>query len=323
MNQDPTLISLVVPVFNEAAGLRDNLPWLLEQAATDGVEFELLAVDDGSTDQTAQILAQLAQADSRIRVLRFTRNFGKEAAIAAGLDHTRGAAAIVLDSDRQHPPQMIGPMIERWRQGFAVVEAIKRDRGEADLAGGLPARVFYRSFSSASGLDLASQTDFKLLDRSVINALAAMPELRRFFRGMVAWMGYPTARLPFDVPPRAGGASHWPVRNLVRYALDALIGFSDLPLKLIGAAGLLVFMVAGLAGIVALWQKLSGTALDGFTTVIILLALTGGAIMAGLGVVGLYVARIYEQVRARPMYLLRAELSQSELVATSRQGEPE
>ena len=134
MSQGRALITLVVPVFNEAAGLSQNLPWLLEQAATDGVDFEVLLIDDGSTDQTAKVLEGLASQDPRIRVLSLVRNFGKEAAIAAGLDHARGAAVIVLDSDRQHPPQMIAQMIERWRQGFAVVEAIKRDRGPQDRA---------------------------------------------------------------------------------------------------------------------------------------------------------------------------------------------
>lgn len=301
----PILVSLVIPVFNEAEGLPANLPWLLEQAAVPGVEFEVLVVDDGSRDATAEALATLASADARIRPLFFTRNFGKEAAIAAGLDHARGEAAIVLDSDRQHPPQMIPTMIERWRQGFAVVEAVKRHRGEADLGGGLPARLFYRLFARASGIDLAGQTDFKLLDRSVIDALKAMPERRRFFRGLVAWAGYPSARLPFDVPPRVGGTSRWPLIRLVRYAVDGLMGFSDLPLQLIGGVGALVLAVAGFAGVVALYQKLAGTALDGFTTVIILLALASGALMLGLGIVGLYLARIHEQLQGRPPYLLR------------------
>ena len=305
MSQGHALITLVIPVFNEAAGLSQNLPWLLEQAATDGVDFEVLLIDDGSTNQTAKVLEGLASQDRRIRVLSLVRNFGKEAAIAAGLDHARGAAVIVLDSDRQHPPQMVAQMIECWRQGFAVVEAIKRDRGPQDRAGGIPARLFYRVFSGASGIDLANQTDFKLLDREVIEHLKRFPERRRFFRGLVGWTGYPSARLPFDVPSRAGGDSRWSSLALGRYAIDAIMGFSDLPLKLIVGAGLAVFAVAGIAAIVALWQKLSGSAVDGFTTVIILLALASGAIMASLGVVGVYVARIHDQVRGRPIYLLR------------------
>lgn len=302
---DPNLVTLVIPVRDEAEGLRANLPYILERAATEGVVFEAVVVDDGSRDATAAVLANLAAADPRIRPLYFTRNFGKEAAIAAGLDHARGAAAIVLDSDRQHPPEMIPAMIERWRQGFAVVEALKRDRGEPDRGGGVPARLFYQVFSGASGIDLANQTDFKLLDRSIIDALARLPERRRFFRGLVAWMGYPTARLPFDVPPRAGGATHWPLPRLFGYAVDAMMGFSDLPLRLIGFIGALVFGVGSVAGAVALYQKFTGTALDGFTTVIILLAIASGALMGALGIVGLYLARIHEQLQGRPLYLLR------------------
>ena len=303
---DPKLVSLVIPVHNEGEGLRANLPYILERAATEGVVFEAVVVDDGSRDATAAMLADLAAADPRIRPIYFTRNFGKEAAIAAGLDHAQGAAAVVLDSDRQHPPEMIPAMIERWRQGFAVVEALKRDRGEADRAGGVPARLFYSLFSGASGIDLANQTDFKLLDRSVIDALARLPERQRFFRGLVAWMGYPTARLPFDVPPRVGGTTRWPLVRLFRYAVDAMMGFSDLPLRLIGFIGALVFVVGSVAGAVALYQKLTGTALDGFTTVIILLAIASGALMGALGIVGLYLARIHEQLLGRPLYLLRA-----------------
>lgn len=300
------LVSLVIPVFNEAQGLPSNLPYLLERAATDGVDFEAVVVDDGSRDDTAQVLASLAAADARIRPLYFTRNFGKESAIAAGLDHARGAAVVVLDSDRQHPPEMIPEMIARWRQGFAVVEAIKRDRGEADRGAGVPARLFYHLFSGVSGFDLRGQTDFKLLDRSVVDALARLPERRRFFRGLVAWMGHPSARLPFDVPARAGGASGWPLRRLTRYAVDALMGFSDLPLRLIGLIGAVVLAVALVASVVALYQKLAGTALDGFTTVIILLALASGALMLSIGIVGLYLARIHEQLQSRPLYLLRS-----------------
>lgn len=302
---DPVLVSLVIPVHDESEGLRANLPYLLERAATPGVVFEAVVVDDGSRDTTATVLAELAAADPRIRPLYFTRNFGKEAAIAAGLDHAQGAAAVVLDSDRQHPPEMVPLMIERWRQGFAVVEAVKRDRGEADRGGGVPARLFYRLFSRACGIDLAGETDFKLLDRSVVDALARLPERRRFFRGLVAWMGYPSARLPFDVPPRVGGTSRWRLSRLVRYAVDAMMGFSDLPLRLIGLIGVLVFAVGGVAGAIALYQKFAGIALDGFTTVIILIALASGALMGAIGIVGLYLARIHDQLQGRPLYLLR------------------
>ena len=302
---ESVLVSLVIPVFNEAEGLPGNLPWLLAQAATPGIRFEAVVIDDGSRDATPAILAALAAADPRIRPLLFTRNFGKEAAIAAGLDHARGAAAIVLDSDRQHPPTLIPTMIEHWRQGFAVVEGVKRDRGQADRGAGVPAHLFYRLFAAASGIDLAGQSDFKLLDRCVIDALAALPERRRFFRGLVAWMGYPSARLPFDVPLRVGAGSRWRLSGLIRYAIDGLMGFSDLPLRLIALIGALVLGVAGVAGVMALSQKLAGTALDGFTTVIILLALASGALMSALGIVGLYLARIHQQLQGRPLYLLR------------------
>ena len=302
----PVLVSLIIPVFNEEAGLAENLPYLLGEAATPGIAFEAVVVDDGSADGTASVLTELAKADARIQPLFFTRNFGKEAAILAGLSHAKGVAAVVIDSDRQHPPQMIPSMIDHWRRGFAVVEAVKCHRGEADIGGGLPAHLFYWLFRRASGFDLAGQTDFKLIDRAVIDILVNLPEKKRFFRGLLAWMGYPSARLPFDVPPRVGGGTRWPTRRLVKYAIDGLMGFSEWPLRLIGLVGGLVFGVGGVAGVATLYQKFAGTAIDGFTTVIILVALASGALMVGLGVVGLYLARIHEQLQGRPSYLLRS-----------------
>ena len=193
----PVLVSLIIPVFNEDAGLAENLLYLLGEAATPGIEFEALVVDDGSTDGTVSVLTRLAAADARIRPLFFTRNFGKEAAILAGLSHAKGAAAVVIDSDRQHPPQMIPAMIDHWRRGFAVVEAVKCHRGEADIGGGLPARLFYWLFRRASGFDLAGQTDFKLIDRAVVDVLINLPEKKAVFPRTAGLDGVPQRPLAF------------------------------------------------------------------------------------------------------------------------------
>jgi dolichol-phosphate mannosyltransferase len=198
-------------------------------------------------------------------------------------------------------------MVELWRQGFPVVEAVKRDRGDARPGGKWSAALFYALFRRLAGLDLLAHSDFKLLDCAVVERLRALPERRRFFRGLVAWMGYPSATLPFDVPPRAGGETSWGTWRLVRYAVDNLTGFSALPLALVGWLGAIMLLVGGVAGAVALYQKFAGIALDGFTTVIVLLALASGALMLSLGVIGLYLARIYEELKGRPLYLLREE----------------
>lgn len=308
MNDDLPLVSLVVPAYNEAGRLAGNLAAMLACAGqAEGVRFELLVIDDGSQDDTAALVRRLAETEPRLRLLALTRNFGKEAALSAGLEHARGDAVVVLDADLQHPPTLLPRMIELWRQGFAVVEAVKRDRGDGGSAGGFFARLFYRAFQRLAGLDLAAHSDYKLLDRAVVDALIRLPERRRFFRGLVAWMGYPTASLPFDVPPREGGGSRWGRLRLLRYAIDNITGFSALPLALIGAIGAVLLTVGGGIGLIALYQKWTGAAVDGFTTVILLIVIASGALMASLGIIGLYLARIYEEIKGRPIYLLRRD----------------
>lgn len=300
-------ITLIIPAYNEAASIAGNVERMLAVAGTVEASFTALVVDDGSSDGTAQAVRELAAREPRVRLLSLTRNFGKEAAIAAGLDHADDDAVIVLDADLQHPPELIPRMIELWQQGFPVVEAVKRDRGDAGPGGKWSALLFYALFRRLAGLDLQAHSDFKLLDRAVVERLRALPERRRFFRGLIAWMGYPSATLPFDVPPRAGGAASWSTWRLVRYAVDNLTGFSALPLVLVGWIGAIVLLVGSVTGAVALYQKFAGIALDGFTTVIVLLALASGALMLSLGIVGLYLARIYEELKGRPLYLLREE----------------
>lgn len=299
-------ITLVIPAYNEADHIVANVGRIHEVAGgTADVRWETIIVDDGSADGTADAVRRLTAENGDVRLLSLTRNFGKEAAIVAGLDHASGDAVIVMDADLQHPPELIPRMVELWRQGIPVVEAVKRERGDAGPGGGLAARVFYGLFRRLSGLDIAVHSDYKLLDRSVVEHLRALPERRRFFRGLVAWMGYPSARIPFDVPPRSGGESSWSTRRLLRYAVDNLTSFSALPLALIGWIGAVVLSIGAVTGAIALYQKLAGIALDGFTTVIILLVLASGALMLSLGIIGVYLARIYEELKGRPLYVLR------------------
>lgn len=299
-------IELVIPVHNEASVIEAHLKHILEASLAVEPRFRLtvLVIDDGSSDDTRQALERICQNDARVRYLSFTRNFGKEAAIQAGLENSGADAVIVLDSDLQHPPELIPHMAELWADGIKVVEACKIQRGRESPANRFFAAFFYRLFHLFSGLDLQGQSDYKLLDRTVIEQYKKLHEQGRFFRGIIQWMNYPTARLPFNVPERKGGTSSWSRLRLFRYALHNITSFSAAPLQLVSWFGVLCIVVGAFFGIVALVQKWQGQALDGFTTVIFLQIFFSGSLMLSLGVIGHYLARIYEEIKHRPAYLI-------------------
>lgn len=300
------LISLVVPLYNEEANACSNLQAILRAADDDWFSLELVAVDDGSRDGTAAAIEAAAAADPRIRLIAFTRNFGKEAAIHAGLSHAGGDAAVVLDGDLQHPPELIPQMLQLWRQGIAVVEAVKVDRGNESARQGFMARMFYALFEGFAGLDLRGHSDFKLLDRVVVDAYLAFPERQRFFRGIIGWAAYPSAQIPFAVADRSdGGGSRWSQLKLLRYAIGNLTSFSSVPLKLVSYLGVGTLGVGLVVGVNSLLQKIRGDAVDGFTTVNLLIIMIGGAILFSLGIIGHYVARLYDEAKSRPSYLIK------------------
>jgi dolichol-phosphate mannosyltransferase len=300
------LVSLIVPVYNEAAAIAANLAVILNAAsADDWYELELVAVDDGSADASADQLALAAEADARIRPISFTRNFGKEAAVLAGLREARGEAVIVIDSDLQHPPALIPQMLALWRNGVYVVDAVKASRGKESFSQGLAARAFYGLFQRFANLNLRGHSDFKLLDREVVDMYLALPERRHFFRGIVNWANYPSAQLPFTVAERAGGSTSWSKLKLARYAIDNLTSFSSMPLRCISWIGAATLVLGLVVAVVSLVQKLRGQGMEGFTTVNLLIIIMGGAIMLSLGVIGHYIARLYDEIKGRPVYLVR------------------
>lgn len=303
----PSSVMLVIPVFNEAGAVYANLQAIAAAAAAiePASGLRMLIVDDGSTDGTTGELARYCAGETRARWIGFTRNFGKEAAIHAGLDHADADAVIVMDSDLQHPPELIPQMVALWRQGLPVVEAWKSGRGEESFASRVFAAAFYALFGYFSGLDLRGQSDFKLLDRRVVEEYRRLPERRRFFRGLVQWLNYPSARLPFVVPPRATGQTSWGRWRLLRYALDNLTAFSALPLQLVSWMGVLTLAVGFVIGGISLYKKWVGVALDGFTTVILLIVFASGVLMLSLGIIGHYLAGIYEELKRRPHYVLK------------------
>mgnify|MGYP002563261549 CR=1 FL=1 len=236
--------------------------------------------------------------------MRFSRNFGKEAAIFAGLAQARGACCVVLDCDLQHPPEKIVDMYRLWQQGYQVVEGVKVSRGKESPLHTLAVRCFYRAMSGSTGLDMSRASDFKLLDRRAVDVLVAMREKNAFFRALSSWIGFQTAQVEFEVQPRAAGESKWSLRSLFRYALTNLAAFSTAPLQLVTFLGVLVLIASVVLSVHSLWQKFTGQALEGFTTVIILILFIGSILMICLGIIGYYIAKIYEEVKDRPRYIL-------------------
>jgi dolichol-phosphate mannosyltransferase len=305
----PATISIVLPCLNEASHIARSVETIARVLGECGVEHELVLVDDGSTDGTWQVFESLAGASPRVRALRLSRRFGKEHALCAGLEIARGDAVVVMDADLQHPPALVPEMIRAWREeGFDVVEAVKEDRGRESLLARAEAGFFYGLLRRLSGFDLSGASDFKLLDRRVVEAWRTMPERNLFFRGMSAWLGFKRCEIPFRVAPRAGGRSGWTTRGLVRLALTGITSFSSVPIHLVTAMGVLFLLFAIALGVQTLYNWKQGQAASGFTTVILLILIVGSFLMIGLGVIGLYVSRIYDEVKARPRYVIADRL---------------
>ena len=287
-----SFVSVVMPAFNEEQALAGTVRAVQQQLPG---EHEILIVDDGSGDGTWDAISTLAKVDPRIRGVRLSRNFGKEAAIAAGLELARGDAAIVMDCDLQHPPDLLRDMIDIWQRGDAeVVEAFKRTRGP------FASRAFYALFERLSGIDLVGASDFKLLDRRVLDTYNSLRERNVFFRGLTAWLGFRRAAVHFDVPARTSGTSRWTHLKLVSLAVTAILAFSPIPLFIVLGLAAIFFVFSLLLGAWALYLWAVGEAVSGFTTVILLILISGSMILAGLGVIGLYLAKIYDEVRGRP-----------------------
>ncbi len=299
-------ITLVIPTFNEAQGIAHHLGIVLQQLdALANYRWRVLLVDDGSQDHTAETISALCAQHDSLELLCLTRNFGKEAALLAGLQEAVRLpdcnAVILMDSDLQHPPQLLPQMLALWEAQVEVVEAYKQHRGNNTLSN-LFANSFYALFYYLSRIDLKNHSDFKLLDRKVAEAYVAMPERARFFRGLIGWMGFSSAQIPFAVPPRQYGQSSWSVWQLAKLSINAITSFSTAPLHIMTVLGVAFIGLSSLIGGIALYDKFTGTAVSGFTTVILLLLLIGGFLMLGLGMLGLYVAHIYHEVKHRPHY---------------------
>lgn len=301
------MISVIIPAFNEEKMIAKTAETLSSLLCTAGIPYELLFIDDGSTDRTWEAIQNAAKADENTRGIHFSRNFGKESAMFAGLEKATGDCCVVMDCDLQHPPEKIIEMFHLWEQGYEVVEGIKEDRGTETGAHRFAANSFYALISKAVGMDMSSSSDFKLLDRKVVDTLNKMPERNVFFRALSYWVGFRKAEVPYSVQDRTAGESKWTTRSLVRYAIKNITSFSSAPLHCITLMGGLMLILSIIFTVISLVQKINGTAAEGFTTVIILLLITGSLIMLSLGVIGYYISKMYEELKGRPRYIISEE----------------
>ena len=302
------LLSVILPAYNEEKMIekaRDTLGRILSEQ---DIPYEIVFVDDGSKDQTWSEIEKAAEKDNHVAGVHFSRNFGKESAMMAGLASAGGDCCVVMDCDLQHPPETVVEMYRLWEQGYEVVEGVKHSRGKESLAHRASAGMFYKIISKAVGIDMSRASDFKLLDRKAVDALLEMPERNAFFRALSAWIGYKTTSVEFDVREREEGVSKWSTKSLIRYAITNIVSFSSAPMQFVTGAGVFMFLLAVILGIQTLVHYFTGNAVEGFTTVILLLLLIGSILMISLGIIGYYISKIYEEVKGRPRYLISRKI---------------
>ena len=301
--------SIVAPVFNEFETLPVFYQRIVEVMEEVGDSFELVLVDDGSRDGSYQVMRQLHERDPRVRCVEFSRNFGHQIAISAGLDHAKGRCVVIIDSDLQDPPEVIPKMIARWKEGAEVVYAQRVKRTGETRFKLITASAFYRLITRITAVDIPRDTgDFRLLDRTVVDALVAMREHHRFMRGLSAWVGFRQEAVHYERQERYAGETKYPLVKMVRFSLDAITGFSYAPLQLATSLGFLLAGVSLFGIVVAVLLRIVNHAIVGQATTLILVLLMGGIQLIFLGVLGEYLGRIYDEVRARPLYIVREVL---------------
>lgn len=298
-------LSVIIPSYNEESNIERTAQTLQQVLGGAGIEYELLFISDGSKDKTFELVDAMSKTDSRIKGIQFSRNFGKEAAIFAGMAIAKGDGCVVIDCDLQHPPKTIVEMYRLWQEeGYDVIEGIKSSRGKEGLIHKLFVKIFYGIMSSLMKIDMNATSDFKLLDRKVMDVMLSLPEKNTFFRALSFWAGFKSTTVEFDVQERVAGESKWSFTSLVKYAISNTTSFTTAPLQAVTVMGVILVIMSFIVGIQTLIKYFMGTAVEGFTTVILLLLIIGGCIMVSLGVIGHYLARIYEEVKGRPRYII-------------------
>ena len=308
------MLSVIIPAYNEELSIERayyTISEILEKAQIDN---EIIFIDDGSTDTTYEKIKNLTDKEKSIHGLHFSRNFGKEAAISAGLASAKGDAVVVIDCDLQHPPEKIVEMYRLWQEGYEIVEGIKKTRGKERKMYGFAARKFYRVISSVVGFDMSNASDFKLLDRKVVDILNRIPERKGFFRAISFWVGFNKTTVEFEVNERLEGESKWSAIGLLKYAISNISAYSTAPMQIVTVLGVMMLIITAIFSVWALIDKIRGIALEGMTTVIIILIFIGSIMMISLGIIGYYVARIYDEIKGRPKYIVSATCRSKEKV---------
>jgi glycosyltransferase involved in cell wall biosynthesis len=309
MMSDPCF-SLIVPLYNEEQGLPKFWHALHAVLARITENYEVILIDDGSSDKTWNLIQDIAGRCSVVKGVRFTRNFGKEAAIHAGLEMAKGKGIVVMDGDGQHPVELLPIIVQCWQnEGALVVAARKRNRAYDNPVQQLRSRFFNATMKATTGLDMEGSTDYRLLDRKVVDLLLKCPEKIRFFRGMTMWFGFATKEILFDVPPRLSGESQWGFASLLNLALSAIVAYSARPLNYVFVAGVFGVFVSFLLGLQAIYSWTNGIAINGWTSTTILILFFGSMNLVAIGIVGLYLAQLFSEIKRRPSYLIAEETS--------------
>jgi polyisoprenyl-phosphate glycosyltransferase len=303
-------LSVVIPVFNEETNIREVYQRVAAELESVACGFEIIFIDDGSTDSSVDQIASLHRLDPRVKLLSLSRNFGHQTALTAGMDHARGDAVIAMDADLQHPPALIGDLLGHWKDGYEVVYTVRKDTRDATTLKRWSAKFFYRVFSALSGIDIpANSADFRLLDRRVVEAFRQIRERTRFLRGLVSWAGFRSIAVPYDAPARHSGTSKYSTRRMMRFAIDALVSFSATPLYMAIYVGALMALLGCVYMFYVLYARLvTGNVVPGWTSLIILVSFVGGIQLIIMGIIGVYIGKIYEETKQRPLYLIRDTL---------------
>lgn len=300
------IFTIIAPIYNELENIPELYPRIRDVMDQTKEPWELILVDDGSTDGSTDAIRKLAANDDRVRPVIFARNFGHQIAVSAGIDYSRGDAVVIIDADLQDPPEVIHDLIEKWHAGYEVVYAVREEREGESWFKKTTASLFYRLIHAITNVEIPLDTgDFRLMDKKVVLVMKAMREKHRFLRGMSAWVGFKQIGVHYKRKPRYSGESKYPFKKMVQFALNAITSFSYFPLQLATFIG---FIAAGLSvlaiPIVAILRLITGTALEGQATTLIIVLFLGGVQLISLGIIGEYIGRIYDETKDRPLYVV-------------------